>query len=705
MKLDRIRRRLMPAFLALCLAGGVVASGLLAARLEADRQAEAIRRVIEVHKLALMGSIDKYSYLPFTVAQHPEVVGVLLAPQQSERVRRANDYLQTINRQAGSMALYVMDAKGYTLVSSNWDQPDTFSGHDYPNRPYFIDALRGERGHFYGVGKTTGQPGLFISAPVWHEGRIVGVVAVKISLQRIQETWAQSADPVMLADARGVLFLGSEASWLYRATHLLSAADVRWLHEHDVYGETRAFPVLPWRKLAVRDHDGYLLESRIAGRPRTFLALDEPLSDLGWTLTVMKDHAAVTDARNRTWALASLGAALLVVAWLYWQLKERRYAEQRQAREELERRVRERTQELDEANAFRQAMEDSLPVGMRARDLDGRIIYVNPALCAMTGYRAHELIGHLPPYPYLHPDDRDKDWDASASAGAVSGVEARILHRDGHEVHTMVYTAPLIDAQGRHSGTMSSVVDITEQKRAEARQRQYDEQLQHTQRLASVGEMASTLAHELNQPLMALSNFASAAKAFATQNEHGLLIDSLDEIAAQARRAGEIVHRIRNFVRQRTPGAERCSLNDCIDSVLVLLKAEVRHHRAQVQRRLAPDLAEVPGDRVLLEQVLLNLMLNSLQAMERLPGPRRLIDISTRNVPGGVRVEIRDHGPGIDARTAAQVFDPFFTTKSEGLGLGLNICRTIIESHGGQLTFENAADEGVTFFFELPTRA
>lgn len=704
----RFRDGLLGGVLLVVLAASVLATGVWAARREAGLQAQAIHRVIEVHKLALTGSVERYSYLPYTVAQHPEVLAVLRARGATAAQAQANVYLQDVNRHAGSLALYVMDERGWTLASSNWDGPDSFVGEAYANRPYFLDALAGRQGRFYGVGKTTGEPGLFISAPVRDAGRVVGVVTVKISLQQIQDTWAQSADPVMLSDARGVLFLGSEPGWRYRAIRPVSQADRHWLREHDVYGTVRDFPLLPWRVQPAEDHEGYLLTSQIEGRSRVFLALDEPLPELGWTLTVTKDYASVVAARNRTWALASLVAALLVVIGLYLQLQARRFGEQRQARRELEARVAERTHELAQANAFRQAMEDSLPVGMRARDLAGRIIYVNPALCELTGYSEQELIGQLPPYPYWHPEEMEKHWAATEATlsghSVATGLELRIRHRDGHDVYTMVYTAPLIDAHGQQSGWMSSMVDITEQKQAEARQREYDERLQHTQRLASVGEMASTLAHELNQPLMALSNFASAAKAFATQNEHGLLIDSLDEIAVQARRAGEIVHRLRSFVRQRTAGTETCALNACIDNVLALLKAEVRHHRAQLHLNLAPDLAEVQGDRVLLEQVLLNLILNSLQAIDGLPRARRVIDITTTNLPDAVRVAIRDHGPGMDEAAAQRVFEPFFTTKAEGLGLGLNICRTIIESHGGRLAFEPAADEGITFYFELPIR-
>jgi len=231
----------------------------------------------------------------------------------------------------------------------------------------------------------------------------------------------------------------------------------------------------------------------------------------------------------------------------------------------------------------------------------------------MTGYRADELLGRLPPYPYWHPDDVAQHWqnnDATMSGqAALSGFESRVRYRDGHEVLTMVYTARLIDAHGQHSGWMGSVVDITAQKRAEPRQRQHDAQLQHAQRLAGLGAMASTLVHELNQPLAALRNFASAAKAFAEQGRADLLVSSLDETMAQAQRTADIVRRIRGFVRQRTAGAEDGAVATLAANVLALLQGEMR---AQQTRAALPS---VRGDRMLLEQVLLNLVLNSLQAM------------------------------------------------------------------------------------------
>jgi PAS domain S-box-containing protein len=706
---ERVRGVAIGATVLLAAAALVALAGEWAARSEIRTQTDGITRAIEVNALALRGTATHFSYLPYTAAQHPDVIAALVAPKDAAVLDRANRYLEDVNRRAGSVALYVMDVKGLTLMASNWNEPAsaTFVGHDYGNRPYFLDARDGRSGMFYGVGQTTRDPGLFISAPVRRGGVLLGVVAVKVSLHEIEAAWSNARDPVMLSDARGIFFLGSVPQWTYQSTRVLSQVDLERVSDDNQYGARRNFPLVAWSLERTPGQAAYRVSAVLDGRTRHFLARDEALPELGWSLSVMSDYAPVTEARVLTWTLGSLGAALLLLGGMYWRLRERSYAEQRDARGKLELQVRERTGELQEAHAFRKAMEDSLLVGMRARDLQGRIIYVNPALCEITGFAAAELVGRLPPYPYWHPDDMEKHWsdnDAAMSGrAALTGFESRILHKDGHEVHTMVYTAPLIDGTGQHSGWMSSVVDISEQKRADARQRLHERQLQHSSRLASLGEMASTLAHELNQPLMALSNFASAAQAFALQGNQPLLVSSLDQITAQAQRSADIVQRIRGFVRQRTQGVETCSIEGIVANVLALLQAEIRLHRAKVLTRTQAATPTVPGDRVLIEQVLLNLVLNSLQAMQDSPERERLVEVETTHADGWVCVRVMDRGAGVEPAATEQLFEPFFTTKPDGLGLGLNICRTIIESHGGHLTFENRADGGAIFSLQLPT--
>jgi two-component system, LuxR family, sensor histidine kinase DctS len=702
----RLPRALLVLFLFALGALLVAVAGTVAAQSEKLALADAVRRATEVHALALRGVAARYDYLPFAAARHPDVVAALKEPAMRDRILAANRFLEEVNRRAGSDALYVMDMGGITLAASNWNQMRSFVGEAYGNRPYFLEARDGRSGRFYGVGKTTGEPGLFISTPVKEQDTIIGVIAVKVSLRPIQETWANVRDPVFVSDEKGIVFLSSVGNWTYRTTRDLTSAEIAQVERDEQYGHGWIPQGLPWQVSGNQGEAGYEIETELQGEARHFLAKDEALTDLGWTLTVMADRTSVTQARARAGIVSGLGFALVVMGGLYWQQRERSFREQRDARRELEERVQERTKELLEAHAFRKAMEDSLLVGMRARELDGRIIYVNPALCEMTGFGPDELLGRLPPYPYWHPDDLERHWrdnDAAMSGrAALSGFESRIRHRDGHDVYTMVYTAPLIDSRGQHGGWMSSVVDITEQKRAEARQRQQDEQLQRIARVVTVGEITSTLAHELNQPLAALVNFAATAKSFVEQGQEASLKATLDDISAEAQRAADIVRQVRGLLSQGSEGFKVIAPNEIVARALAFLEPEIRIQRVRVHAALQTGLPSISGDRILLEQVLLNLLVNAIQAMRTVPIRQRALEVATDIEGEGVAIRVADRGTGVDLDAAPRLFDPFFTTKARGLGLGLSICRTIIERHGGRIGFTNRLDGGAEFTIHLP---
>lgn len=672
----------------------VVTAGAVAARREMTAQVDLLGRAIDVHALALRGATTQYSHLPFTVSQHPKILAALLSGDAAN----ANQYLEDINRRAGSDALYLITLQGKTLASSNWNTAQSFVGQNYANRPYFLDAVAGHSGRFYGVGKTTGEPGYFISSPVRQNGQVLGVLVVKVDLRRVQETWLNASSPIALSDERGIFFLGSVSEWMYATSRPLSSEESAWLTRHEVYGKRSTFAPLLWEREAV-EGGAQLLRTRLAGKEKRFVAVSEALPDLGWTLTVTSDYAAVTQARNRAWILSSMAAGLLVLGTLLWQTRKHQF-------DALEKVVRSRTQDLNQAHAFRKAMEDSLLVGMRARDLAGHIIYVNQALTEITGYRADELLGKQPPYPYWHPEDMEKHWQdneaALAGRAALTGFESRVRHREGHDVFTMVYTAPLIDSDGRHSGWMSSVVDITSQKQAAARQREQDERLQHVQRRAIMDEMASALAHEINQPLLAIGTRASAALMLFERGDVSQLKLNLQAIEQQKQRAADIVKKIQDHVRKKTRGAEDCDLNALVRSVLTFMAPEVRTRKTRVITRLQEPLPTIQGDRVLIEQVLVNLVINSLQAMQAQESATRTLELQTLSTDVAVSVRISDSGPGIPNSIADQIFKSFVTTKDEGLGIGLSICRTIIESHGGRLTFFDRPQGGTTFAIQLP---
>jgi two-component system, LuxR family, sensor histidine kinase DctS len=376
--------------------------------------------------------------------------------------------------------------------------------------------------------------------------------------------------------------------------------------------------------------------------------------------------------------------------------------------------------ELANALAFRKAMEDSLVTGLRARDLDGRITYVNPAFCEMTGFEAGELLGKLAPMPYWPPElaDEYRERQAVRLAGQGpprDGYESVFMRRDGARFSVLVFEAPLINAQGQQTGWMSAILDVSEQRRMEELSRTSQERLQATSRLATAGEMASMLSHELNQPLAAISSYASGTLNMM-QPGHALppedVQHALQRIAEQAERAGKVIKSVHDFVRRREQARERIAPAALLDAVMPLVQLQARKLGVRVTVKLEPDCPSVDADRVLVEQVLLNLARNGMQAMDQTPLTQRELTLwvgQADDKPGAgththwVQFEVADRGAGIDEATAQRLFTPFFSTKAEGMGIGLSLARTVVEQHGGALSFEARAGSGTVFRFTLPT--
>jgi len=532
------------------------------------------------------------------------------------------------------------------------------------------------------------------------------------------------------------------------------------------------------------------------------------------------------------WLVIGLSCFLLWSLWSMWRHTSRRSEAQRALLAET---------------SFRRAMENSMLIGLRALDLEGRITYVNPAFCRMTGWQESDLIGRLPPFPYWPPHEHqemqrqiDMTLQGKSPAG---GYEMRVMRRDGSSFFSRMYVSPLVDSRGRHTGWMSSMTDITEPKRAreelaaahdrfttvlesldaavsvvatdkaellfanryyrqlfgweaeghlklagddidasqmsndnndmvdgfaglpaselmpyvsDAREifvpdmqkwfevrrryiqwvdghlaqmqiatditsrksaeemaRQHEERLQFTSRLTTMGEMASSLAHELNQPLAAINNYCMGAVARLTsgRSKPEDLIPILEKTSAQAVRAGTIISRIRGFVKRSQPQRRESALHDIVADAVGLADLEASRRHATILTRLPPPPVMVFVDPVLIEQVLVNLLKNAVEAMA--DQPRRgasgggVVRLHAYIEPGEfgnmVRIDVVDQGPGVDETTKERLFEPFFSTKSDGMGMGLNICRSIIESHQGRLWVENNLDGiGCTFKIMLP---
>lgn len=409
-------------------------------------------------------------------------------------------------------------------------------------------------------------------------------------------------------------------------------------------------------------------------------------------------YAAETNLARNLLAAAIFALAILAVSSL-WTM--RRHVRRRLAAE----------QALRTEHAFRKAMEDSLTVGMRARDLDGRITYVNPAFCRMVGWSQEELVGCVPPMPYWSPDaiELTFEWHRRVMAGDAprDGFEIQFRRRNGETFWALIYEAPLIDVDGRQSGWMASVLDVTERKHAEEMERRQQEKLQRTGRLITMGEMASTLAHELNQPLSAIASYNTGClnRLASGSFQADELRAALTKLGVQAQRAGQIIRRVHDFVRKSEPQVQDCAINGVVEDTVGFIEFDAKSRGVAMRVSLAPQGPMVTADRILLEQVVLNLARNGIEAMAHTPARQRMLSIQVAVEGEQVVVSVADHGLGIPDDVAANLFQPFYSTKPDGMGMGLNICRSIIEVHQGRLWFEPNDGGGAVFRFSLPTRS
>jgi two-component system sensor histidine kinase DctS len=359
-------------------------------------------------------------------------------------------------------------------------------------------------------------------------------------------------------------------------------------------------------------------------------------------------------------------------------------------------------------SAFRRAMEDSLTVGMRARDLDGRIIYVNSAFCRMLGVEAETLVGQSPPMPYWDPNDLERTRAIHdrvlAGDAPAEGFELKFRRADGSLFDVLIYEAPLIDAAGKHAGWMASVLDITDRKRAEEMAKAQEDSLQRTARLVTMGEMASTLAHELNQPLAAIASYGAGCLNLvkATKPDTARLTEALEKLGGQAQRAGQIIRRVHDFVRKSEPKIAPNPVGPMLAECIAFAETETRKHGVNVELDMPEDMPEVEADPILIQQVLINLMRNGAEAMMQTPRAQRRLRIRVRETEGGVSISVEDRGSGIPEHIRGRLFEPFVSSKPDGMGMGLNICRTIVELHKGRLQVAARPGGGTIFSVILP---
>jgi two-component system, LuxR family, sensor kinase FixL len=402
------------------------------------------------------------------------------------------------------------------------------------------------------------------------------------------------------------------------------------------------------------------------------------------------------------------------------------------AHDELELRVQERTQELAAANAqLRGEVAERLRIEQElrkqadllelahdaiiVRDLSDRIAYWNSGAEKVYGWRREEALGEMTPsllgsmYPsFLETADQPGLETLKQQIVRVGRWEGELVQtrRNGETIVVSSRWALQRDDNGQPAGILQINTDITERKRAEENLRLMQTQLAHLARLTTMGELAASIAHEINQPLAAVVTNGRACLRWMALDEPNLdeARAAISAVVNQGMRASEIIDRIRSLLRKSPPQMTLLDINKLIREVLALINHEVQRNGVSLHADLADDPAAIAGDRVRLQQVVLNLLMNAVESICAAPGRSRQVSVTSRNGAGEMLIAIRDSGVGIDPKHLDELFHPFFTTKPNGMGMGLAISRSTIESHGGRLWAANNPDGGATFQFTLPAR-
>jgi PAS domain S-box-containing protein len=363
--------------------------------------------------------------------------------------------------------------------------------------------------------------------------------------------------------------------------------------------------------------------------------------------------------------------------------------------------------DLAEREAKIRRLVDANIIGIFIWDFEGRILEANEAFLDIVGYNNKDLVAGRLRWTDLTPaewSDRDSHQliPEHKMTGRLEPFEKEYFHKDGSRVPVLIGVATF--EQGGSQG-VAFVLDLTERKRAEMKAREVQMELAHANRIATMGQLTASIAHEVNQPIAAARNNAAAALRFLSGNPPDMeeVHEALGCIIKSTDRAGGVVDRIRAHVKKAPPQNVRFEINDVINELLALARSELVEKGVRTQLGLWEGLSPVQGDRVQLQQVVLNLILNAVEAMSADDGAPRELSISTEpRELDEVLVAVRDSGPGIEPERLERVFDSFYTTKPSGMGLGLSICRSIIDAHGGRLWAAANEPRGAAFQFTLP---
>lgn len=569
---------------------------------------------LDIYAASLQSEMSRFDYLPSIVALNPAVAGLMVRSGDRDLQGRANRYLETVSAQAKASAIYVMDTRGITLAASNWNQPLSFVDRDFSYRPYFRDAMAGKAGHFYGIGTVSREPGYYFSHAIRSGGSIIGVVAVKVNLDKLDQAWAHSAEKILVADSNGVIFLSSEPGWKFRTLDRLSNDTVARLAQTRQYTEAGWLQPVGLERGRILPDGSSIVRIVQAGSGHQkldqllaseHLQNSQPVAGTDWTIIGLSDMQPVRSLAQNAAMAAAFALGFLTLLLLY---------------------LRQRRRSLRESLANREALQ-----------------------------RAHDEL----------------ERKVALRTDALSQANIHLQ------------------------------TEIAERRKAEEILKATLDDLAHTGKLAALGQMAAGITHELNQPLAALRTLSANTIVFLGRGAQAQVESNLQLICQLTDRMGKITAQLKKFARKSAMQLSQVQVGAAIEDALFLLDQRLRDEHIELEKILSDSGLQALCDANRLEQVIVNLVSNAIDAVRE--APLRRLRIAAHGTREWVTIEVHDSGAGIPEEVQPHLFEPFFTTKEQGagLGLGLAISAGIVRDFGGTLRAGTSELGGALFALQL----
>ena len=557
-----------------------------------QRLASNSKQQLELFSSHLESQLERFTYIPQLLSRQSLMVDALKTPHNSALREIINRHLSSTNQIIGASDTYLLDTKGTTIAASNWLLERSFVGRNFSFRPYFKEAINGQKGEYFALGSTSGLRGYYYSFPVRYAGEVIGVVVVKMDISSIEKNWSEELQQFLVTDANGVVFISTQNSWLFQSIELLSdrvqediKEERRYLGKHlQALTYTGSFKTSPSKVRIALNHDS----------PKNFLAVSKKYIKSGWNVRVLVPTTSITYG---VMVLVLLLTLFFILLYLILELF-------------VQRQIRNEEKERSQASAKQQ-------------------------------------------------------------------LEFQVMQR-----------------------TSALHAEINERHKAERALKNTQKELIQAAKLAVLGQLSASISHELNNPLAAIRSYADNALAFLERSKLDKVSSNLVRITHLTERMASISSQLKAFARKSDGVMSVISLQPVLLASFELVKPQLKASQVSLEMHLPNNAIFVKAEPIQLEQILVNLLSNAIQAMQE--SDIKIIHVTLSMTQQDALVEVVDTGPGIDQSVIGQLFEPFFTTKESGLGLGLSISQQIINSMHGLLWAENTPDSGAKFSISLP---